>query len=75
MTLYLKNVHLAQQSPNMPSEMPSCEGEKRPKIPNMINLELTKNGLFAKFSLAVIGVCGVAKNPHIFLTRANQHIQ
>ena len=32
-------------------------------------------GLFAKFSLALIGACEVAKNFQIFLTRANQHIQ
>ena len=30
---------------------------------------------FAKSSLVVIIACEVAKNPHIFLTRANQHIQ
>ena len=33
------------------------------------------HGLFAKFSLAVIGSCDVAKNPHIFLTITNRHIQ
>ena len=33
-----------------------------------------KYGLFAKFSLAVIGACGVSKTPHIFLTRSNQYI-
>ena len=31
--------------------------------------------LFAKFSLAVIGACGVAKNPHIFLTITNHNIK
>ena len=34
-----------------------------------------KYGLFVKFLLSVIGACEVAKNPQIFLTRANQHIQ
>ena len=34
-----------------------------------------KYGLFAKFSVAVIGACEVDNNPHIFLTRENQHIQ
>ena len=32
-------------------------------------------GLFAKFLLSVIGVYEVEKNPHIFLTIANKHIQ
>ena len=58
-------------------------------MPKMIDLESTKfsrskildnnpkqkYGFFSKFSLAVIGTCEVAKNPHIFLTRKNQHIQ
>ena len=34
-----------------------------------------KYGIFAKFSLEVIGACEVDKKPHISLTRANQHIQ
>ena len=34
-----------------------------------------KYGLFAKFSLAVIGACEVAKKPRIFLTISNQHIR
>ena len=34
-----------------------------------------KKGLFSKFSLSVIGACEVSKNPHNFLTRANQHIK
>ena len=34
-----------------------------------------KYGLFDKFSLAVIGSCEVAKDPHIFITRSSQHIQ
>ena len=34
-----------------------------------------KYGLFTKLSLAVFGACDVDKTPHIFLTRANQHIQ
>ena len=41
----------------------------------MANKPKQKYGLFAKFSLAVIGACEVAKNPQIFLTRANQRIQ
>ena len=31
--------------------------------------------LFDKFSLSVVVACEVAKNPHIFLTRANHPIQ
>ena len=34
-----------------------------------------KYGLFAKFALAAIGSCEVAKNSHIFLSIENQHIQ
>ena len=34
-----------------------------------------KYGLFDKFPLSVIGSCEVHNNPHIFLTRENQHIQ
>ena len=34
-----------------------------------------KYGLFSKFSLALIGACDLAKNPHIFLTRSNQCTQ
>ena len=34
-----------------------------------------KCGLFPKLSLAVIGSYEVAKNPHIFLSVTNQHIQ
>ena len=34
-----------------------------------------KYGLFAKLSLAVVGLCEAAKNPHLFLTRENQHIR
>ena len=30
--------------------------------------------IFDVFSFAVIGACGVDKHPHIFGTRANQHI-
>ena len=72
----------------MPSGMTSREVENGSKIPNMIYLESTglrisaslankhkqKYGLFAKFSLSVIGACEVANNPHIFLTIANQNI-
>ena len=42
---------------------------------SLANKTRQKYGSFAKFSLAVIGACEVAKNPYIFLTRANQHIQ
>ena len=55
---------------------------------NVINLESTglmrstrmdnktkKYDLFDELSLALIGACEVAKNPHIFLTIENQHIQ
>ena len=73
----------------MPSGMTSREVENGSKIPNMIYLESTglrisaslankhkqKYGLFAKFSLSVIGACEVANNPHIFLTRSNKHIR
>ena len=33
------------------------------------------DGLFAKFSLTVIGACDVAKNKQIYLTKASQQIQ
>ena len=69
--------------------MTYCEEGKRSKVPKMIDMVSTdirrsallankakhKYGLFAKFSLLLIVVCEVANNPHIFLTRANQHIQ
>ena len=32
-------------------------------------------GLFAKFSLVVVGACELDKKIHIFLTISNQHIQ
>ena len=41
----------------------------------LANKPKQKYGLFAKFSLALIGACEVANNSHIFLTRVNQHIQ
>ena len=41
----------------------------------MANKSKQKYGIFAKFSLAVIGACEVANNPHIFINRANQYIQ
>ena len=58
-------------------------------MPNIINLSSPdliissrlankteqKYGLLSKLSLAVIGACEVAKNLHIFLTIAKQHIQ
>ena len=58
-------------------------------MPKMVNPESTglrrsamldnkprqKYGLFTKFSLVAIVSCEVAKKPHIFLTRSNQHIQ
>ena len=34
-----------------------------------------KYGLFAKFSLSLVGLFEVADNTHVFITRANQHIQ
>ena len=34
-----------------------------------------KYGVFDKFQLSVIGAYGVANKPHVFLTRANQHVQ
>ena len=56
-----------------------------PKILDMESTDLRKSdilaneskkiGLFAKVSLAVVGACEVAKNPHIFLTRSNPHIE
>ena len=73
----------------MPSGVSSCEGDKRSKFPKMLNLALaglrisarldnkpkTNHDLFDKFSLRSIVACEVAKSPHIFLTRTNQHIQ
>ena len=58
-------------------------------MPKMINIASTgaikyyrlanktkqKYSFFGKLSLAVIVSCEVDKNPHIFLTRENQHIQ
>ena len=82
--------YFSQQPTNSPSGMPSHAGEKGSKIPKTINLASTglrrsfrldnnpppkKNGLFDKLSLAVIGLFEVDKNPHIFLTRSNKHIQ
>ena len=69
--------------------MPSSDGEKETKMPKMIDLAPTglrrserlanetrqKYGLVAKFSLSLIGTCEVDKNPYIFPTKANQHIQ
>ena len=42
---------------------------------SLANKTKQKYGLFSKLSLAIVGACEVAKNPHIFLTRANQHTQ
>ena len=69
--------------------MHSCEGEKRSKMPNVIDLASTfirisdgldnkpkqKYGLLSKLSLLVIVAHEVDKNSHIFITRAKQHIQ
>ena len=88
-TSNLNKVSFAQQSPNMTSGIPSHEGEKGSIIPKVIDLTSTdlrilarlanthkqKYGFFAKLSLELVITCEVAKNPHIFLTRANQHIQ
>ena len=41
----------------------------------LANKPKQKYDLFDKFSLTVVGACEVAKNPHMFLTRSNQHIQ
>ena len=41
----------------------------------LANKPKQKYGLFAKFSLAVIGAYDVDKNPHTYLTISNQHIQ
>ena len=63
--------------------------DKGSKKPNMIDISSNgimtsarldnkpkqKYGLFDKFPLSVIGSCEVHNNPHIFLTRENQHIQ
>ena len=65
------------------------KGEKGQKMPKILDLASTslrrssrlankpqkKYSLFSKFSLPVVGAHEVAKNPHIFLTGANQHIQ
>ena len=45
------------------------------KYARLVNKPKQKCGLFAKFSLAVIGSFEVYNNPHIFITRANQNIQ
>ena len=72
----------------MPSGMTSHEVEKVSKMPKIIYLVSTglrrssrfdnkpkqEYFLFAKLSLSVIRACEVDKNPHVFLTRANQHI-
>ena len=77
-----KKFSFAQQSFNVPSGMPSREGEKESKMPNMIDIASTgprisarlstktkqKYGLFDQLSLSVIGAFEVAKNPHMFLT-------
>ena len=41
----------------------------------LANKKRQKCSLFEKFSLAVIGECEAANNPHIFITRTNQHIK
>ena len=41
----------------------------------LANKPRQKYGLFAKFSLAVIGAYDVDKNLHIYIIIANQHIQ
>ena len=41
----------------------------------LANKPRQKYGLFAKFPLEVIGEFEVDKNPHIFITLANQHIR
>ena len=88
-TSNLNKVRFSQQSPNVPSGMPSIEVEKVSKPPKMVDLASTglristrlsnkprqKYSLFDKLSLELIGACEVANNPHIFLTRSNQHIQ
>ena len=62
------------------------KGIKKPKMINIVSTGISrfsrfsnkpkqKYGLFDEFSLAVIGACEVAKNPHIFLFWAKQHIQ
>ena len=69
--------------------MPYPEKGKGSKIPKMVDLASTgfrissrlankpkqKYGLYAKLSLSVIVACEVAKNTHIFLTRANQRTE
>ena len=88
-TSNLNKVCFDQQSSNRHSGVPSREGEKGWKMTKMIYLASTgrrrstrlankseqKYVLFAKFSLALIVACEVARNPHIFITRENQHIQ
>ena len=65
------------------------KGEMVSKTPKIIDLEPTgisrsarlankpkhKYFVFAKLSLSVIGKCEVDKNPHTFITRANQYTQ
>ena len=64
------------------------QGQNNIKMHKTINLESTdisrsvrlvnkpkqKCCLFAKFSLSLVVACDVANNPHIFITRSNQHI-
>ena len=62
------------------------KGSETPKIINLTSAGLgryyrltnkpkQKYGLFARLSLAGVGLCDMDKNPHIFITRENQHIQ
>ena len=84
----LKKFGFTQEPSNTPSGISSGNREIS-KMTNIIDLESTglrisdrfankpkqKYGLFDKLSLVVIGAREVAKNPHIFLTRAIQDIQ
>ena len=84
----LKKVCFTQQSPNVPSGIPSCKIflSKMPKMVDLASTDLRrfarlankprqKYGLFSKLSLELIGACDVDKNSHTFLARENIHIK
>ena len=45
------------------------------KSARLANKPKQKYGLFDKLLLSVVGACEVDKNPYIFLSIENQHIQ
>ena len=85
-TSNLNKILFYQQSSHVTSGMTYRKVEKIPKLPKMMDLESTgfrrsdrldnipkqNYSLFSKLSLAVIGACEVANNPHIFLIISNK---